>query len=378
MALLPMLDDLLDDETDRALSFACASGLTRTERHWRPQWTRSHRSTPPTPAAWRGTTSTRSSPSTRASKGRPRRTYFERRLAAAVREPELHMQFAIDDDGGLAGYMLGPRDGGRVRAGGARRSGSRRSACAPTRRDATSADACSTRSSAIARQARHPRAAHGRALEQPRDAALARRARLRARAQPRRRARDRRRPRSSAPADAPVPSRPGAVRAARSTTARPGTTTTSASRATPATCARCDPRDLAEIVRIDRAITGRDRSAYIGRKLAEAMTESGVRVSLAARLDGADRRLRDGARGPRRLRPHRPDRGARHDRRGPRVRAPGHRPRAPVAAVPEPRRRCASSASRRSWHRATSRCSGFLYDVGFVPSQRIAFVRALK
>ena len=25
MALLPMLDDLLDDETDRALSFACTS-----------------------------------------------------------------------------------------------------------------------------------------------------------------------------------------------------------------------------------------------------------------------------------------------------------------------------------------------------------------
>ena len=45
--------------------------------------------------------------------------------------------------------------------------------------------------------------------------------------------------------------------------------------------------DLTEIVRIDRALTGRDRSAYIGRKLTEAMTESGVRVSLAARLDGA-------------------------------------------------------------------------------------------
>ena len=54
----------------------------------------------------------------------------------------------------------------------------------------------------------------------------------------------------------------------------------------------CDVRamstaDLAEIVRIDRGLTGHDRSAYIGRKLAEAMTESGVRVSLAARLDGA-------------------------------------------------------------------------------------------
>ncbi|MBE7521233.1 MAG: GNAT family N-acetyltransferase [Burkholderiales bacterium] len=47
------------------------------------------------------------------------------------------------------------------------------------------------------------------------------------------------------------------------------------------------PTDLAEIVRIDRGLTGRDRAGYIGRKLAEAMDESGVRVSLAARLDGA-------------------------------------------------------------------------------------------
>lgn len=45
--------------------------------------------------------------------------------------------------------------------------------------------------------------------------------------------------------------------------------------------------DLREIVRIDRSITGRDRSAYIGARLAETMAASGVRVSLTARLDGA-------------------------------------------------------------------------------------------
>ena len=39
--------------------------------------------------------------------GRTRRTYFERRLAAALREPDLHVQVAIDDDQGLVGYMLG-------------------------------------------------------------------------------------------------------------------------------------------------------------------------------------------------------------------------------------------------------------------------------
>jgi len=38
--------------------------------------------------------------------GQTRRTYFERRLASALREPEMHLQFAIDDADGLAGYIL--------------------------------------------------------------------------------------------------------------------------------------------------------------------------------------------------------------------------------------------------------------------------------
>ncbi|MCM2252845.1 MAG: GNAT family N-acetyltransferase [Ramlibacter sp.] len=45
--------------------------------------------------------------------------------------------------------------------------------------------------------------------------------------------------------------------------------------------------DLQEIVRIDHAITGRDRGSYIGSRLAEAMELSAIRVSLAARFDGA-------------------------------------------------------------------------------------------
>lgn len=44
--------------------------------------------------------------------------------------------------------------------------------------------------------------------------------------------------------------------------------------------------DLADIVRIDRRVTGRDRQAYIEHKLAEAMDDSAIRVSLTARLDG--------------------------------------------------------------------------------------------
>src|SRR5690606_26940973 len=38
--------------------------------------------------------------------GRSRRLYFERRLAAALREPALHAQFAVRDGRGLAGYLL--------------------------------------------------------------------------------------------------------------------------------------------------------------------------------------------------------------------------------------------------------------------------------
>src|ERR1700693_1549590 len=44
--------------------------------------------------------------------------------------------------------------------------------------------------------------------------------------------------------------------------------------------------DLADIVRIDRSITGRDRQDYMKHKLVEAMHDSAIRVSLTARLDG--------------------------------------------------------------------------------------------
>lgn len=43
--------------------------------------------------------------------------------------------------------------------------------------------------------------------------------------------------------------------------------------------------DLNALVRIDRRITGRDRRAYFEAKLAEAMSETGIRVSLVAEAD---------------------------------------------------------------------------------------------
>jgi len=38
--------------------------------------------------------------------GRSRRGYFEKRLAAALREPDGHIQVAVADDGGLAGFIM--------------------------------------------------------------------------------------------------------------------------------------------------------------------------------------------------------------------------------------------------------------------------------
>src|SRR3972149_196393 len=44
--------------------------------------------------------------------------------------------------------------------------------------------------------------------------------------------------------------------------------------------------DLAAVVRIDRKLTGFDRSAYYAAKFREVLVESGIRVSLVAEEDG--------------------------------------------------------------------------------------------
>jgi ribosomal protein S18 acetylase RimI-like enzyme len=41
--------------------------------------------------------------------GRHRRAYFQRRLEAALKDPDLHVQFAVDQGGALAGYVLARR-----------------------------------------------------------------------------------------------------------------------------------------------------------------------------------------------------------------------------------------------------------------------------
>lgn len=217
--------------------------------------------------------------------GRTRRDYFERRLAHALREPGLHLQFAVDDDAGLAGYVLGRVAEGEF----GRVAPAVRLETIGVRPDAKGRNLGGRLvealvASAVKRGIRELRTTarwndhsmlrwldeHGFTLapnhvvERPIDGQAI-----------------------EAPVDGPVSIGEGHGPGHEiDYGGRGGNDYERLARDT------CDvramsPGDLPEIVRIDRSITGRDRAGYIGRKLAEAMQESGVRVSLAARLDGA-------------------------------------------------------------------------------------------
>ncbi len=136
------------------------------------------------------------------------------------------------------------------------------------------------------------------------------------------------------------------------------------------------PADLAEIVRIDSHITGRNRENYIKAKLAEALSDPAIRVSLTARLDGmlvgflmARSDLGDFGRTE-------PvavidtigvDPGFVH-------RGVGHALLSQLFANLGALRieRVETVVAPRDFG-----LLGFLYDVGFMPSQRLAFVRRL-
>lgn len=216
--------------------------------------------------------------------GRSRRDYVERRLAAALREPKLHAQFAACDERGLAGYilarvlegefgrsepglrleMVGLREAARGHGGGARlfqvladwgrRHGIRDVHTTATWRDAKMLgwlDAMGFELAPGYILDAAPARAAGRQDEEP--VTL---------------------PRGHGPGAEVNFGAPQANDDERMAADRPDVR--------PMT-----PGDLREIVRIDRGITGRDRSAYIAARLQEAMDDSAIRVSLAARRDGA-------------------------------------------------------------------------------------------
>ena len=215
--------------------------------------------------------------------GRTRRAYFERRLAAALRQPTLHLQYAAEIDGALAGHALA-----RVLEG---EFGLTR----PALRLEVISVARTAQGSGIGR------ALHG-ALEQA--------ARKRSIGELRTAApwRDHAMLRFLAGAgyalagalvldcalrENPLLARPESFSSPqRAAPGDPNDWSAPAANdfeqlARDVTDVRLlSAKDFEDVARIDRHITGRDRRAYVQHALDEALRESGVRISLAARIDG--------------------------------------------------------------------------------------------
>ena len=194
---------------------------------------------------------------------RPRRAYFERRLRSAQRAPEQHLQLAVDRDGALAGYMLGRALEGefgrsepalRLEAFGVKREAQGRGLGAALSREfegaARSLGASEIRTTAVWRE--HPllrfldHAGYRLSPNLLLDRTVA----------------------DSNDYDTPR----GADSAVL---ARDELQTNIFSK-----------EDLDGAARIDRRLTGRDRRGYLCRTFGEALADSAVRISLAARVDG--------------------------------------------------------------------------------------------
>ena len=217
--------------------------------------------------------------------GHSRRAYVERRLASAMREPALHAQFAAVSPQGLVGYILT-----RVLEGEFGRSEpGLRLEMIGVRPDARGQGTGRLLFEALTQWARRHAIRDMRTTADWRDATmlgwLAARGFTLA-------------PSliiDCAPGDTPRPGEADAEVALPSGQGPAGEVDFGAPEANDferiargqAEVRAMTPADLAQIVRIDRSITHRDRRGYIARRLDEAMCDSALRVSLAARIDGA-------------------------------------------------------------------------------------------
>ncbi len=218
-----------------------------------------------------------------ATEGRTRREYIERRLHAAQREPALHAQFAATDGDDVVGFMLA-----RVLAGEfGRQRRALRLELLGVRAEHRGGGAGHQLFDALAQWARRHGCAELRTAASWRDGAiLGWLDRLG----------------FELAADVIVHSaiEGGAYRSARDDAVqgaedgpreidygRPEANDHERLARDRADVRSMAPADLDAIVRIDRSITGRDRRDYIAARLAEAMGDTSVRVSLAARCDGA-------------------------------------------------------------------------------------------
>ncbi len=219
-----------------------------------------------------------------AHEGRSRRDYIERRLAAALREPKLHAQFAATDDAGIAGYILArvlEGEFGRTEPG-------LRLELVGVRADA--------RKHGVGRQLFNAMALwagrHGirdlRTVSPWRNTAMLRWLDAMGFELAPSLVID-----CSVGGGAYRPERDDAIALSEGNGpaheidygAAAGNDFERLARDT-ADVRSMTAADLTDIVRIDRSFTGRDRGDFISKRLAEAMNDSAIRVSLTARRDG--------------------------------------------------------------------------------------------
>lgn len=215
--------------------------------------------------------------------GRTRRAYFERRLAAALRQPELHLQFAAQSGGEFLGHALArvlEGEFGRSEPGlrlevisvapQAQRRGIGRALHGALEAEAKKRGLAELRTAAAWRDHALLRFLDdvGYALSAAHvlDSALRGNALLE-------------RPES---VDSPARDKPGDA----NDWSAPHANDFEQLARDIAEVRLLSAKDLDEVVRIDSRITGRDRRAFVSHALDEALRESGVRISLAARVDG--------------------------------------------------------------------------------------------
>ena len=211
--------------------------------------------------------------------GRQRRGYFERRLAAALRDPDLHLQVALDDGDGLAGYMLGrvmEGEFGRVAKG-------VRLETIGVRPDAKGRNVGGRLLDALSRAAIERGAGELRTAARWNDHAMLRWLDEHGFTLAPNHVVDR--AVAASAIDAPAGGKVTVDAAREIDYGVPDANDYERAGRDGCEVGAMALADLPEIARIDRTITGRDRAAGIARKLAEAIHESGVRVSLVARLD---------------------------------------------------------------------------------------------
>jgi predicted N-acetyltransferase YhbS len=215
--------------------------------------------------------------------GRTRRAYFERRLAAALRQPKLHFQFAAEAGGRLAGYALArvlEGEFGRTKPG-------LRLEVISVARGAQGRGIGWALHAALEEAARKRGLAEMRTATPWRDGAMLRFLAATGYAIDGALVLD------SALRDNPLLTRPESIASpARDKGGDPNDW--SAPQANDfeqlardvADVRLLSAKDLEDVVRIDRHVTGRDRRAFVQHALDEALRETGVRISLAAHMDG--------------------------------------------------------------------------------------------